>query len=137
MAPFEAIYRVGRDILERLVNPLRADEQISQFTLSVPEAQTTTVDSVQGERFRPPAVFRCPNCDADIHQQQPLSDADCPKCYRTFDQWTTDDLELVRMTCPRCESEMKHGRRHPRVFDGPEWASCPSCQYHWDLDHWF
>jgi hypothetical protein len=137
MAPFEAIYRVGRDVLRRLINPLRADEQISQFTLSVPEAQTTTVDSVQGEQLRPPAVFRGPNCDADIHQQRPLNAADCPECYRTFDQWTADDLELIRMTCPRCESEMRHGRRHPRVFDRPEYASCPSCQYHWDLDHWF
>jgi len=137
MATLNAIYDVIRSVFWRLVDPLRADEQISQFTLSVPEAQTTTVDSVQGRKLRPPAVFRCPNCSADIPHHNPTDAVDCPECYRTFDQWATDDLELVRMICPRCDSEMQEGRRHPKVFDGPEWASCPSCQYHWDIDHWF
>ncbi|MEF8830102.1 MAG: hypothetical protein V5A23_01010 [Halobacteriales archaeon] len=131
------IYRGIRSLADKIIDPLRADEQISHFTLSVPEAQTTTVDSVQGWQLRPPTLLRCPNCDAEIPHHNPLDDIDCPECYRAYDESAYGDLELLAMTCPRCDSEMKYGRRHPQAFDVPEWATCRSCQYHWDLDHWF
>lgn len=133
----KAVYRAVRSGLQRLAAPLRADEEMTQFTLSVPEAQTTTVDSVQGIDARPPAVLRCPQCQSQILQARALDRIDCPECVRTFREDAFPDLELLAMICPRCETEMQYGRRHPRVFDRPEWATCPDCQYHWDLDHWF
>jgi len=131
------VYRFLLSVLDRLVDPLRADEQITKFTLSIPEAQTTTVDSVQGLQNRPPSVLRCPGCEAEMHQHHAMGNIDCPECWREFPEEAYADLELLAMICPRCESEMNHGRRHPMLFDTPEWATCPDCQYHWDLDHWF
>lgn len=131
------IYRALRSLLDRLIDPLRADENITQFTLSVPEAQTTTVDSVQGMSKRPPAVLRCPGCESEMYQMRSMDTIDCGGCWRDFRDDEFSEFELVTMICPRCESSMDHGRRHPKVFDKPEWATCPSCQYHWDIDHWF
>lgn len=130
-------YRFVKGVYEFLVGPLRIDESEETFTLSIPEAQTTTVDSVQGWSERPPAVLECPGCTAEITQRRSSTDIDCPNCYRSFKPHDFGHVELLRMTCPRCDSEMYHGIRHPNVFDIPEWATCPDCQYHWDLSHWF
>jgi len=131
------VYELLRDLLDRIVDPLRADESIEQFTLSIPEAQTTTVDSVQGWGNRPPAVLACPGCEADMHQHNAIGPISCENCFREFPSETFSDHELRGMTCPRCDADMQYGRRHPQMFDIPEWATCPECQYHWDLDHWF
>jgi hypothetical protein len=131
------VYELLRDLLDRIVDPLRADESIEQFTLSIPEAQTTTVDSVQGWGNRPPAVLACPGCEADMHQHNAIGPISCENCFREFPSETFSDHELRGMTCPRCDADMQYGRRHPQMFDIPEWATCPDCQYHWDLDHWF
>lgn len=120
-----------------LVDPLRADDEVTHFTLAIPDAQTTTVDSVQGWQHRPAALVRCPGCDAQIPQRRSSHDLDCPNCYRTFGAHEFGDLELLGLVCPRCNTEMQHGIRHPNLFSVPEWATCPDCQYHWDLDHWF
>ncbi|NIS34045.1 MAG: hypothetical protein GWN07_26060, partial [Actinobacteria bacterium] len=101
----------------------------------MPEAQTTTVDSVQGWQNRPAAVVSCGGCEAEIHQASSSANLDCPNCYREYSAFEFDELELLRMTCPRCETKMYHGTRHPNVFSIPEWATCPDCQYHWDLSH--
>ena len=130
-------YEVLKLVVEKIVDPLRADETITHFTLAIPEAQTTTVDSVQGWENRPPAVLRCAGCETEIHQRRSRSRIDCTYCYREFSADEFGDLALVSMVCPRCDAEMDHGRRHPRLFDVPEWATCPDCQYHWDLNHWF
>ena len=122
---------------EVLVDPLRAPEEVQAFTLSIPDAQTTTVDSVQGWSKRPPAVLECPGCGASIHQRTASSAIDCPNCYRTFRSDQFSDLELLELICPRCDTEMYRGIRHPNLFEIPEWATCPDCQYHWDLSHWF
>lgn len=137
MSAAATAYRYLKGFYEFLVDPLRIDEDLATFTLSIPDAQTTTVDSVQGWSNRPAAVVVCPGCGAEIPQRQPSHDIDCPNCYRTFKPHDFGDLELRRMTCPRCDCEMYHGIRHPNVFDIPEWATCPECQYHWDLTHWF
>jgi hypothetical protein len=131
------LYRVLKRVVEKIVDPLRADEAIEQFTLAIPEAQTTTVDSVQGWRNRPPAVLACPGCDGEMHQHNAIGNISCSNCFRDFPEEEFADHELVRMNCPRCDHEMKHGRRHPEMYDIPEWATCPNCQYHWDLDHWY
>ncbi len=132
-----AVYRALKQLLVKLVEPLRADESITHFTLAIPEAQTTTVDSVQGWQRRPPAVLRCAGCGTEVSQRRATSAIDCTNCYRTFPADEFADLELLAMVCPRCDAEMDHGIRHPMLFDHPEWATCPDCQYHWDLDHWF
>lgn len=130
-------YRYLRTILIALIEPLKADDEITHFTLSIPDAQTTTVDSVQGWSNRPAALLRCPGCAAQIPQRQSSARIDCPNCFREFGFDEFSDLELLGMVCPRCNTEMDHGIRHPNLFDIPEWATCPDCQYHWDLDHWF
>ena len=137
MSSGAAVYRLFKHVAERLVDPLRADESIEHFTLAIPEAQTTTVDSVQGWANRPPAILRCPGCGTTIHQRRSTTSIDCPYCYREFSEDQFAELELLAMICPRCETEMNHGRRHPMLFDVPEWATCLDCQYHWDLNHWF
>lgn len=123
--------------VERIVKPLRADDTVEHFTLAIPEAQTTTVDSVQGWRARPPAVLRCSGCETAVQQQRATSAIDCSYCYREYSDDEFADLELLALVCPRCETEMDYGTRHPKLFDVPEWATCRTCQYHWDLNHWF
>jgi transposase-like protein len=137
MSTPRTVYRAIRRLLDRIVAPLRADDSITQFTLSIPEAQTTTVDSVEGWANRPPAILRCSGCDTEIRQHRSRNRIDCPNCWRDFSEYEFADLELLAMTCPRCETEMNHGRRHPNAYEIPEWATCPNCQYHWDLNHWF
>lgn len=131
------LYRLVKLALQKLIDPLRVDDELRNFTLSIPEAQTTTVDSVQGWRKRPPAVLECPGCEAPMHQQRSTSEIVCSNCWRSFSDDKFSEHKLLDMICPRCEAEMDHGIRHPMVFDKPEWATCPDCQYHWDLDHWF
>lgn len=137
MSVADSMYRFLRWTVRTLVDPLRIDDDMHQFTLAIPEAQTTTVDSVQGWSNRPPAVLECPGCGAAIAQRRARIDIDCPECHRTFKPHDFSKLELLELTCPRCETAMDHGTRHPNVFDIPEWATCRECQYHWDLDHWF
>lgn len=131
------VVRYAKEIFRILVEPLRVDDDMANFTLSIPEAQTTTVDSVQGWSKRPAAILRCPGCEAEIPQRRSSTNIDCPNCYREFKPHDFADLELLKMACPRCESEMEHGIRHPNVFEIPEWATCPACQFHWDLSHWW
>jgi uncharacterized protein with PIN domain len=131
------LYRSGRRLLHRLVEPLRKDESLEQFTLAIPEAQTTTVDSVQGWGNRPPAVLRCPGCEGEMAQPESIDRIDCRTCWRDYPSESFADHELVSLRCPRCTAEMEHGQRHPAMYDVPEWATCPDCQYHWDLDHWY
>lgn len=137
MAAQTSIFHALRSLLDRVVDPLRRDETITHFTLAVPEAQTTTHGGVHGVQRRPPVVLGCPGCGAEIHQRRAIDSIDCPNCWREYAEDEFDDLELISMRCPRCDAEMNHGRRHPHVFDRPEWATCPECWYHWDLDHWF
>jgi len=137
MGTASSVYRVLKLVVVKLVEPLKTDDSVKQFTLSIPEAQTTTVDSVQGWQNRPPAVLQCPGCESEMLQHNAMGTIDCSECWREFREDEFSDHELLEMICPRCDSVMEHGIRHPKMFDIPEWATCPSCQYHWDLDHWF
>jgi len=137
MSTATTVFSYLKGLYEFFVDPLRIDDDMAQFTLSIPEAQTTTVDSVQGWSERPAAILCCPGCEAEIPQRKSSSQIDCPNCYREFKPHDFSDLDLMAMICDRCNAEMKHGIRHPNVFEIPEWATCPDCQYHWDLSHWW
>lgn len=137
MASGATAWGVLKSIVDKLVDPLRADDSIEHFTLAIPEAQTTTIDGVQGWNRRPPALLECPGCGTEIRQHRSNRNIDCSYCYREFQPDQFAELELLGMICPRCDADMRHGVRHPQLFDIPEWATCPDCQYHWDLDHWF
>ena len=129
--------RYVKRLIDALIEPLRANHDLENFSLAIPDAQTTTVDSVQGWSNRPAALLRCPGCEAQIPQRKSSNPIDCPNCYREYRADEFSQLELLGLVCPRCNTEMAHGIRHPHVFDIPEWATCQDCQYHWDLDHWF
>lgn len=133
-----AAYDACKRVVHALLEPLRVDTSNEQFTLAIPEAQTTTTgDSEQGWHNRPPALLRCPGCDGQMAQSDPIDDIECSECWRTFDEQHFGDHELLALVCPRCNTAMTHGTRHPGVFDVPEYATCEDCQYHWDLDHWY
>lgn len=124
-------------IAHRLVEPLRADEDIKHFTLAVPDAATTTYEGGVGWPKRPPATVRCPGCGAEIYQHRARHSIDCPNCYREFTPDEFSKFELLSLTCPKCSQEMDHGRRHPSVVEVPEWATCHECRYHWEFTHDF
>lgn len=128
---FGALKHVGH----LLVEPLRVDDDLKEFTLSIPEAQTTTVDGDIGWARRPPAGVRCPNCDGEIHQRQAIDAIDCPRCVGEFGPEEFPEFELLYLCCPVCRTRMDHGNRHPNTIDAPEWATCSACRYHWEFDH--
>lgn len=129
------VFRRLRGLVDAVVDPLRKDPEANQFRLDIVEAQTTTIDGAVGWGNRPPARLRCPRCESDIDQMDSLDDIDCPYCVATFSHEEFPDLEFRTFVCPVCGDEMEHGTRHPRAFDIPEWATCHSCQYHWDFKH--
>jgi hypothetical protein len=122
---------------DRLVAPLRQDEDPEKFRLSIPETHTTTIDGSVGWSRRPPAVLDCPRCGSEILQQRPFDDIDCSRCVAEFDYREFTELDLESLVCPVCKSRMTHGQRHPESFDVPEWATCDSCRYHWEFRHSF
>ena len=122
-------------LADRLIEPLRTDDDLENFRLSIPEAQTTTVEGAVGWNKRPPATLQCPQCENEIYQADGMDPIDCPRCVAEFTRHEFPDLELLALHCPVCKGQMRHGRRHPRAFDIPEWATCRSCHYHWEFDH--
>jgi Zn finger protein HypA/HybF involved in hydrogenase expression len=129
------VFRLVRRVYDALADPLRVDPDANQFRLSIPEAQTTTIDGDVGWGRRPPARLRCPRCEARIDQHDSRADIDCPRCVAEFSHEEFPDLELECLVCPVCGDSMEHGQRHPNRFDVPEWATCHSCRYHWDFKH--
>ena len=117
-----------------LVEPLRADADM-QTGLTIPEARMTAIEGDVGWSDRPPATVACPECDADIYQHRPRGTINCPECYVERAAEEFPRLELRYLTCPACRERMEHGRRHPRQFDVPEWATCHNCWYHWEFEH--
>ena len=122
-------------LADLLVDPLRVDDEPNHFRLSSAETATTTYDGDVGWEKRPPAVLRCPRCDADVLQHNARDGIDCPRCVAAFAHEEFADLELRHMICPVCRSRMEHGQRHPERFDIPEWATCDECRYHWEFRH--
>ena len=128
---FEALKRLAHLVVE----PLRVDDDLERFTLSIPETQTTTVDGDTGWAKRPPATVRCPNCESEIHQRRPGDAIDCPRCVGEFSPEQFPEFELLSFRCPVCRNRMSHGNRHPNAIDVPEWATCDACRYHWEFEH--
>jgi len=122
-------------LADRLIEPLRVDDDLENFRLSIPEVQTTTVEGDIGWNKRPPATLQCPRCENDIYQAGGMDPIDCPRCVAEFTRQEFPELELLTLHCPICKDRMRHGRRHPKAFDIPEWATCRSCHYHWEFDH--
>lgn len=120
---------------EKLAKPLRRGEGPNKFNLSRADTATTTYNSSEGWRNRPPATVRCPRCENEIYQHNARDDIDCPRCIAEFEFGEFGDLELLNMKCPVCRDQMIHGQRHPERFDFPEWATCDSCRYHWEFRH--
>jgi Zn finger protein HypA/HybF involved in hydrogenase expression len=142
--PVAAARRVGRRtvalvrrLVGRAIAPLTAADGPGEFRLSIPETHTTTLDGDTGWSHRPPARLRCPECRAEIHQADPRSRIDCPRCAATYPPDRFPDLELVALICPTCRRRMRHGRRHPEAVDVPEWATCDGCRYHWEFQHFY
>jgi transcription initiation factor IIE alpha subunit len=129
------VFRWVRRVLDRVVDPLRANTDNVGFRLSIPETSTTTIDGDIGWGSRPPALLRCPRCGSDVYQRHPFDDIDCPRCVAEHPYEEFAALELRYFLCPVCGDEMEHGWRHPEVIDVPEWATCHSCRYHWEFRH--
>lgn len=118
-----------------VVEPLRVDDELENFRLSSPETATTTYEGGVGWHKRPPATLECPECTGEMYQHRSDSTIDCPECWREFSYDEFSELDLLYLTCPRCKHRMNHGRRHPNVFDVPQWATCDNCRYHWEFEH--
>jgi len=128
------VYGGLRSVGRAVVRPLVAEPD-GAMSLSIPEAQTTTVDGDTGWGARPPALLGCPNCGGEIYQERSLDVISCSTCRSDFRPGEFPELELLAFECPVCGGGMTHGRRHPEQFDVPEWASCEHCQYHWEFEH--
>jgi hypothetical protein len=131
------LFDAAKWVCGRLIAPLKAADEPNAFRLSSVETHTTTIDGDTGWAHRPPATVRCPECAAAILQADPRDAIDCPECAAAFPPDRFTDLELLTLTCPVCRATMEHGRRHPRTFDVPEWATCHHCQYHWEFEHFY
>jgi len=121
----------------RLAAPLRAGDGPNKFRLSSVETHTTTIEGDTGWAYRPPATLRCPSCTSDILQADSRDPIDCPDCRVELPPERFTDLDLLELTCPVCRTRMRHGQRHPKTFDVPEWATCENCQYHWEYKHFY
>lgn len=121
-----------RYVVDAVIDPLRADEEIKHFTLAIPEAHTTTLEGDTGWSKRPPALLSCPECGGEIYQHRSRSDIECADCYFSADSDEFRELELRTLLCPKCGTAMMDGKRHPQVFEVPEWATCENCRYHWE-----
>jgi Zn finger protein HypA/HybF involved in hydrogenase expression len=128
---FSALKHVGH----LLVEPLRADDNLESFTLSIAETQTTTIDGDIGWVRRPPAAVKCPKCDSEIQQLQAIDTIDCSRCVGEFSPEQFPEFELLYLRCPVCRTRMEYGNRHPNAIDVPEWATCNACRYHWEFAH--
>ncbi|MDS0476191.1 hypothetical protein [Natrinema sp. 1APR25-10V2] len=119
----------------RIADSLTGEGEIE--SLSIPETQTTTIRGDTGWANRPPAVLECPRCGGEFDQHRAVDLIDCPYCVAEFSPEAVRDLEVVAMRCPRCHTDLDYGKRHPNVFEVPQWAHCEHCQYHWEFTHSF
>ena len=128
-------FELTKRIAVAIAKPLQRGNGPNKFRLSAVDTATTTYDGSEGWASRPPAIFECPQCGGEISQRNARDDIDCPHCTAEFSYDESRDLELKRLTCPTCRSEMVYGQRHPESFDVVEWATCNGCRYHWEFKH--
>jgi len=107
------------------------------FTLAVPEAHSAFKAGDEGWSSRPPAVVRCPTCSSLVTHAFADDVVACSTCSWECSPDEFPALELVALVCPDCRRQLDYGVRHPSLVEVPEWASCTSCQYHWEYQHDF
>ncbi len=107
------------------------------LTLAVPDARSTFHTGDEGLARRPPATIACPQCGGEFVDRYATDVIRCPTCRFECQPEQFGELDLIAMTCPECGKDLEHGIRHPNLFDSPQWASCPDCQYHWERSHSF
>lgn len=107
------------------------------LTLAVPDARSTFNPGDVGWARRPPATVGCPQCGREFVHQYATDIIRCPTCRFECQPERFGQLELIAMACPECDQDLEHGVRHPHLFEMPQWASCPNCQYHWEIQHSF
>ena len=129
------LYEKLATVVEHILRPLRTGDGPNKFRLSAMETATTTHDGDVGWAKRPPATVECPRCGSQIFQHNARDSIDCPRCVEIRSYEEFPDLDLLYMTCPVCQSDMRHGQRHPDRFAIPEWATCTACRYHWEFKH--
>lgn len=120
-----------------LLNPPWAPEGPHPLTLAIPDASSSFKNSDVGWARRPPAVLRCPTCESDVDHRYATDMIRCETCRFEQSPERIGELEVLELSCPECRSTLDHGIRHPNVFDFPQWAACPDCQYHWEFQHSF
>jgi Zn finger protein HypA/HybF involved in hydrogenase expression len=118
-----------------IFDPPWEKEGPDNFTLAVPEAHSTFKRGDVGWPNRPPAVVRCSRCSTTFTHELANDVIDCPDCQRQHPPDEFAEMDLVGLVCPHCRGQLDHGIRHPEMLDVPEWASCTSCQYHWEYQH--
>lgn len=118
-----------------VLDPPGEPEGPDPLTLAVPDAQSTFKRGSVGWANRPPAKVKCPSCGSTFVHQYAANIINCPTCRFELAPDRFDEIDLIEMRCPECESVLDHGIRHPNVFDSPQWAACPNCQYHWEYLH--
>jgi DNA-directed RNA polymerase subunit RPC12/RpoP len=118
-----------------IVDPPWEKEGPENFTLAVPEAHSTFKRGDVGWPNRPPAVIRCPNCPSSFTHEFANDVIDCPDCHSQQPPDEFGEMDLLGLVCPHCQRELDHGTRHPEMLEVPEWASCTTCQYHWEYQH--
>lgn len=121
--------------LRFVIDPPSEPEGPDPLTMAVPDAQSTFKRGAVGWGNRPPATLQCPFCSVQFVHEHALDTIRCPTCHFEESPEGFDDVKLLAMHCPHCSSELDHGIRHPNVFDSPQWAACPNCQYHWEYLH--
>lgn len=129
------MYRMLKKAVLFVLDPPWTQEGPEPLTLAVPDAHSTFNRGGVGWANRPPARLRCPACNGDIVHDHATDVIRCDTCRFERPPEDFDDVQLLELTCPHCQSALDHGIRHPNLFDRPQWASCPRCQYHWERVH--
>lgn len=121
--------------LRTLLTWIVGDSGEVPLTLAIPDARSTFDRGAVGLVQRPPARLRCGSCDREFVHMRGDDMIRCPRCPVERPPERLGDFEILALQCPMCNTDMEHGIRHPNILDAPQWASCPACQYHWELHH--
>lgn len=133
--PGAMIVRLLKKVITFILDPPGEPEGPDPFTLAVPDAQSTFKRGAVGWAHRPPARVRCRSCNTEFDHEYANDVIRCPICPAEHRPEEFTEVDLLEMSCPHCEHTLNHGIRHPNIFEVPEWAACPSCQYHWEFQH--
>lgn len=133
----QRVIDVGRRTISFVLWPPWSKHGSKPLTLAVPDARSTFKQGDVGWHRRPPARIRCPRCQTRFTQEYANDVIRCPTCQFERDPAAFDDVQLLALECPECPADLETGIRHPNVFNVPQWAACPECQYHWEFGHDF